>query len=1160
MKKTVAIILILFMLITNTSIVFAISEAVDNNSNKQIMTVSNNINGTYRIAISTPEYCHMSLEVESASKYSGANVRISEWFNINNNKNKFEIKPAGNGYYTIGLANSNNVLDVCNGDAKPRTNVWQYEKNNTNAQMWKLVENSDGSYSFASKLKEDLYLTVTNGNMSEGANVEINTKTNNVGQKFKLINLNDKPNRIFENGTYKINLNSDSNLALELENSSTENGGNVRVGKWLNDTSNMHKKFELIYEEDGYYTIKSVNSGKVLEIQGGKMTSGTNVSQYNGNYTDSQRWKIVKNTDGSYSIINKKSGLYLDINGNLAQNSNVQVNSKIDSNRQKFKITKVTDEGQLIKNGTYRISINELEHRHMSLEVKNGSNYSGENVQIGEWFNINNNKHKFKITYTGNGYYTIGLLNTNNVLDVQNGSKNAGTNIWQYESNNSDAQKWRIVVNDDGSCSFISKLNNLYLTVQGANLSEGANIEVNNRTTKLGQNFKLINLEDKPKRELNDGIYKINIPTNRQMVVGITGNLSDNGAVAKIANWAEVENGDKKYNIKYNQDDGYYTIQNIYSGKVLEVQNGGMKNNTVIWQYEENYTDSQRWKIVKNTDGTYSLQNKKSDLYLSVESTNVKAGNNIVLYEKNSSKVQNFGITPVDKLEGAEIVEGTYKIVSASNTNVSIDIDNASRLGGANVQLGNTSNTIRNEFNIIPDGNGYYIIRSVNSGNVVDVENAGMASGTNIWQYEENGTDAQKWMFKLNSDGTYSIISKKNGLYMDICDGKIASGTNIWMYGGNGSAAQKFKLIKQEKKTEKYIEEGLYKLEAKPNRNFAIDIDGALSNDGVTVQIWTYKGEKQQQFHLYYENNGYYYIENLNSGKVVEVVGQGLKQYPKNLNKEAQKWILKKQNDGSYVFVAKESGLAITIPNNNISDGTDLKMQAINNSNYQKFFIERAGIYVDESKYPGIRDRLDAIKVKHPNWNFELLYTGLDFNTVTYEEYQNKQRNLVDSRSYSGGWISSTAWWSGVWASPSRVGVNYFMDTRNFLNEIDVFQFLDVNSYVENSVSLAGIQDQVNGSFLQNYANDVNNACKNQNVNPYFVLARLFQEQGRKGSSIGTGMPGGDGKTYYNPYNIGAQVGNDYATALAKAKEERMGHNGKSPYWWNKLLKKELVI
>ena len=71
---------------------------------------------------------------------------------------------------------------------------------------------------------------------------------------------------------------------------------------------------------------------------------------------------------------------------------------------------------------------------------------------------------------------------------------------------------------------------------------------------------------------------------------------------------------------------------------------------------------------------------------------------------------------------------------------------------------------------------------------------------------------------------------------------------------------------------------------------------------------------------------------------------------------------------------------------------------------------------------------------------------------------------------------------------------------------------------------------------MANYSYDINNACYKQNVNPYYVIARLFQEQGRKGTTIGTGMNGGDGKTYYNPFNIGARLGKDYDTALATAK------------------------
>lgn len=109
------------------------------------------------------------------------------------------------------------------------------------------------------------------------------------------------------------------------------------------------------------------------------------------------------------------------------------------------------------------------------------------------------------------------------------------------------------------------------------------------------------------------------------------------------------------------------------------------------------------------------------------------------------------------------------------------------------------------------------------------------------------------------------------------------------------------------------------------------------------------------------------------------------------------------------------------------------------------------------------------------------------------------------------------------------------MDPRNFLNEVDAFQFVDLADYANSGATLASIQYQVNGTFLNNFAEDVRVSCERQNVNPYYIIARLFQEQGKDGSAT-IYMDGGDGKLYFNPFNIGAVVGNDVATALAKAK------------------------
>ena len=203
-----------------------------------------------------------------------------------------------------------------------------------------------------------------------------------------------------------------------------------------------------------------------------------------------------------------------------------------------------------------------------------------------------------------------------------------------------------------------------------------------------------------------------------------------------------------------------------------------------------------------------------------------------------------------------------------------------------------------------------------------------------------------------------------------------------------------------------------------------------------------------------------------------------------------------------------------------------------NGSNYQN---------INTAKYPGYKELLDKIQSSHPNWTINLLYTGLNFNSAVYGEYSIHNANLVPSSSGSE-WICSvcgTKLYDTGWYGASDKAIAYYMDPRNFLNESNIFQFLDANLYESSSVSLDGIQVNVNGTFLQNYASDMNTACKNQGVNPYYVISRLIQENGKNGSTTSRGMDGGDGKTYYNPFNIGAS-GNStsqvLANALAKAK------------------------
>ena len=222
--------------------------------------------------------------------------------------------------------------------------------------------------------------------------------------------------------------------------------------------------------------------------------------------------------------------------------------------------------------------------------------------------------------------------------------------------------------------------------------------------------------------------------------------------------------------------------------------------------------------------------------------------------------------------------------------------------------------------------------------------------------------------------------------------------------------------------------------------------------------------------------------------------------------------------------------------------GVNLQIQNHTGYDMQKFKFCNPNtlIDIDDNKYPGYKESLENLKLAHPNWNFKFLYTGLNFSDAVSGEYEVRSANLVPT-SYGGEWISGTTLYDTGWYGASEKAIARFMDPRNFLNEVDVFQFQDVNDYLYGVCTLEGIQEQVNKSFLQDYAIDIDTACRNENVNPYYIIARLFQENGRNPKNGTYKMNGGDGKYYYNPFNIGATGDSKsevYNNALARAKRE----------------------
>ena len=131
---------------------------------------------------------------------------------------------------------------------------------------------------------------------------------------------------------------------------------------------------------------------------------------------------------------------------------------------------------------------------NMCLNINGSSKNDKANLQL--YQRNGSNAQKFKIQYNPDGSYTITAICSGMPIDVASAGKKNGTNIWQYTSNGTDAQKWFIVPDGEGYYCLISKCNNLCMDVNEAKAKNGANIHCWSIHGRDNQRFKLEKCED----------------------------------------------------------------------------------------------------------------------------------------------------------------------------------------------------------------------------------------------------------------------------------------------------------------------------------------------------------------------------------------------------------------------------------------------------------------------------------------------------------------------------------------------------------------------------------------------------------------------------------------------------------------------------------------
>lgn len=202
------------------------------------------------------------------------------------------------------------------------------------------------------------------------------------------------------------------------------------------------------------------------------------------------------------------------------------------------------------------------------------------------------------------------------------------------------------------------------------------------------------------------------------------------------------------------------------------------------------------------------------------------------------------------------------------------------------------------------------------------------------------------------------------------------------------------------------------------------------------------------------------------------------------------------------------------------------------------------------NNYNGYKELIDKLKKEHPNWNFTIFYTGLDwYQVIKNETSAYHGRNVVPS-SRSSAWKCSvcgnTPHGGSSWRCASEAAVSYYMDPRNWLNEESIFQFENL-AYNGEIQTVEGVQkiisgikymqgekvtytktDETKAELEKSYAQIIMDAAKEAGISPYHLASRIRQEQGAGTTPGSTATGTYNGYIgYYNFLNIKASGSTD---------------------------------